>query len=137
MALGERIRRLRELRGMNPSELAGQAGITRQTLANLEDDGPKQNPRLDTLRKLASVLEVSVAYLIGEGYPIPESLRSLALENGISYKDLDPLLLMTFDDKESTTEEEWKHLLSSFKDFPGLYKRMGRMKDNSQKNGPH
>lgn len=129
--LGQRIKQRREQLGMGQTELAGQVGVTRQTIAKLEDD-PTQNPKLDNLRRIASALGVSVAYLIGEGHPVPENLRSLALNNGILYKDLDPLLLMNFEGKESRTEEEWRHLLESAKKFPDLYKRLGRVRENGQ-----
>jgi transcriptional regulator with XRE-family HTH domain len=132
MVLGQRIKQLRELRAMNQLDLARQVGLTRQTLAKLEDD-PAQNPKLDNLRRIASVLEVSVAYLIGEGYPVPEKLRQLALENGLPYRDLDHLILMTFEEKESTTPEEWRHLLRASQEFPNLYKRLGRIKENGKR----
>jgi len=129
--IGKRIKQLREDLDMSRENLAGQAGVTRQTVTKLEED-PAQNPKLDSLQRIASALEVSVAYLIGEGYPIPENLRRLALKNGVPYKDLDPLLRMNFEGKENVTEEEWKHLISSFKDYPDLYKRMGRFREKGQ-----
>lgn len=135
MNLGERIKLLRGLRGWTPTELAKRARVSSTTINNLEDD-PKQNPTLDNLRRIALALEVTVAYLIGEGYPIPENLRRFALENGISYKDLDHLILMTFEGKESATPEEWRHLLSSAKTFPDLYKRLGRIKENGKAISP-
>lgn len=131
MNLGDRIKQLRIQRGWTPGELASQAGVSSTTIKNIED-GPVPNPTLDHLRGIASVLEVSVAHLIGEGYPVPENLRLLAIKNGIPYKDLDPLLLMNIKNKEDTTEEEWRHLLSSAKMFPDLYKRLGRIKENGK-----
>lgn len=131
MDLGKRIKQLRVKSELTPTELARRAGVSVPTITKLED-GSAQNPTLDNLRAIASALEVTIAYLIGEGHPIPENLRRLALKNGIPYKDLDPLLLMNFENKENTTEEEWKHLISSFKDYPDLYKRMGRVKENGQ-----
>lgn len=132
MDLGNRIKQLREKSELTPAELARRAGVTAPTIGKLED-GSAQNPTLDKLRRIASALEVSVAYLIGEGHPIPENLRRLALKNGIPYKDLEPLLLMNFDRKEYTTEEEWRHLLNSAKEFPDLYKRLGRVRENGQR----
>ena len=131
MSLGKTIKHLRERSRMTSAELARRAGVTKPTISKLEDESAK-NPTLDNLKKIASALGVSVAYLIGEGYPIPENLRRFALSNGMLYKELDPLLLMTFDKKESTTEEEWKHLLASVKEFPDLYKRMGKIRENGE-----
>lgn len=129
--LGKRIKQLREQRSMTPAELARRAGVTSPTISKLEN-GSAQNPTLENLRRIASALGVSVAYLIGEGHPIPENLRRLALKNGVAYKELDRLILMTFERKESTTLEEWRHLLNSVKEFPDLYKRMGRIRENGQ-----
>ena len=131
MNLGNRIKQLRGKNELTPTELARRAGVSVPTITKLED-GSAQNPTLENLRGIASALGVSVAYLIGEGHPVPENLRRLALKNGIPYKDLDPLLQMNFENKENTTEEEWRHLISSFKDYPNLYKRMGRVKENGQ-----
>ena len=92
------------------------------------EDGSTDNPTLDTLQKVARALGVSVAYLIGEGHPIPDNLRLLAMQNGLDYKELDKLVLMTFEAKESTTVEEWKHILCSAKEFPELYRRLGKIR---------
>jgi len=131
MDLGKRIEQLRKKSDMTPTELARRADVSVPTITKLED-GSSKNPTLDNLQKIASALEVSIAYLIGEGYPIPENLRHLAIKNGVTYKELDALVLMNFEGKESRTEEEWRHLLESAKKFPDLYKLLGRFRENGQ-----
>jgi len=126
--LGQQIKRLREEAGLSQQQLASQAGVTRSLINKLED-GVTNNPTLDKLQRIAVALSVSVAYLIGEGHPIPNNLRHLALENGLSYKELDPLILMTFERKELTGTEEWNHILHSAKAFPELYRRLGKIKE--------
>jgi transcriptional regulator with XRE-family HTH domain len=61
-AVGERIARLRELRGLTQAELATKAGMFRETLADIER-GASQ-PKLETLMRLAAALRVPITRLI-------------------------------------------------------------------------
>ncbi len=63
MDLGEKIRRLRTKKGMTQSQLAG-VQITRNMLSQIENG--LASPSMKTLAYLAQMLDVSVAYLIGE-----------------------------------------------------------------------
>lgn len=57
--LHERIKYLRELRGLTQSELAKGAGITQGSLAHFESG--KNSPSVQTLMALAAALEISPA----------------------------------------------------------------------------
>lgn len=59
---GERIRQLREARGLSRNNLARKAQISQGNLSDIEN-GRVPNPRRDTLAKLAVVLRTSVGYL--------------------------------------------------------------------------
>lgn len=131
--IGQRIEQRRKYLNMSRPELAIKAHVSRQTVGSFEGN-TKQNPRLDSLQNIALALGVSVAYLIGEGHPIPDKLRQFALENGISFKDLDPLIQMNFEGKEATSPEEWKHLLKSYNKFPKLYERLGQISGDGTTN---
>lgn len=61
---GKRIRAIREKRGDSLEALAQLAGIGKTTLWRIETG--RVEASTDTLKKLAAVLEVSVAYLSGE-----------------------------------------------------------------------
>ena len=61
--LGEKIKRLRTMRGLTQAELAGTV-ITRNMLSNIENG--KALPSLDTLEYIAESLSVSASYLISE-----------------------------------------------------------------------
>jgi transcriptional regulator with XRE-family HTH domain len=63
--VGETLKRLREARAFTQEELADRAGLHRVYVTQLEI-GVKTNPRLDTLERLAKVLRVTVAELLGE-----------------------------------------------------------------------
>lgn len=128
MSVGQRIKELREQVGLSQQELALRAGVTRSLVYKIEE-GSANNPTLDKLRKIAAALNGSVAYIIGEGHPISDSLRKLALRDNIVYKELDTLILMNFEGKQLTTVEEWDHLLRSAKKFPKLYKRLGKVSE--------
>ena len=62
MALGERVRELREAAFLTPSELAAKAGISRNTLYRIESGEYSAFPK--TVRKLADALGVAPTELV-------------------------------------------------------------------------
>ena len=67
------LRQIRETQGLSQRALAAKAGITQAALFRLESG--ETDPRLLTLRRLAKVLGVTVAEIIGEGKPTPRRAR--------------------------------------------------------------
>lgn len=63
MILGDRLRKLRERKGLNQKELAARLKIPNQNVSNYER-GFRQ-PDYETLQKLADYFEVSIDYLLG------------------------------------------------------------------------
>jgi XRE family transcriptional regulator, master regulator for biofilm formation len=61
--IGERVKQLRMDKKMSMSELAEKAGVAKSYLSSLERN-LQTNPSIQFLEKIASVLEVSVEYLI-------------------------------------------------------------------------
>lgn len=59
----EKLRKLREARGLTQAELAERAGLHRVYLTQVEG-GVKTNPSLDTLQRLAKALGVPVRELL-------------------------------------------------------------------------
>lgn len=57
------LRRLREEKGLSQEKLARLADVANNTIIKIEV-GKNQNPTLDTLKKIANALEVSVDDLI-------------------------------------------------------------------------
>lgn len=57
------LRKLREEKGLSQERLARLADVANNTIIKIEV-GKNQNPTLDTLRKIAKALEVSVDDLI-------------------------------------------------------------------------
>lgn len=66
--LGAKIKQLREAKGIDQKSFAFDAGIGRTQLHMIENG--KTNPRLLTLMKIASGLEVSVSELLGFWFPL-------------------------------------------------------------------
>ena len=59
----DRLKAARDLRKWSQSELAGRAGLPPRTIAHFEAGSRK--PSFDTLRRLATALEVTTDYLLG------------------------------------------------------------------------
>lgn len=64
MEVGERIRQLRQQRGMSINRLAAAAGVAHSVVSRLEH-GHVTNPTAETLRRLATALEVPLTELLG------------------------------------------------------------------------
>lgn len=61
--LANNIKKLREAKGLSQEKLARLADVANNTLIKMES-GENQNPTLDTLKKVAKALNVSVDDLI-------------------------------------------------------------------------
>ena len=61
--LNQRIRALRQSRGMSQVDLARLLGVTKQSVSNWENDNIQ--PSIEMLKKLAAVFAVSTDYLLG------------------------------------------------------------------------
>ncbi len=61
--LSTNLKKLREKKGLSQDRLAKLADIANNTIIKIEQ-GANVNPRLDTLKKIAKALEVSVDNLI-------------------------------------------------------------------------
>lgn len=72
---GQRVRALREQRGLTLRELARRAGVSSAYLSRLEDD--YTNPKLAELRLVASALEVPLAGVTGEEHTFDEMTKRI------------------------------------------------------------
>jgi len=62
-SITKNLRRLREAKGLSQEKLARLADVANNTIVKIEA-GKNQNPTLDTLKKIAKALEVSIDELI-------------------------------------------------------------------------
>ena len=67
--IGKRIRKIRESKNMNTKNLADAIGILDTSLSKIERIGTNN---IETLKKIASVLEVSVSEFFGQNQTIAE-----------------------------------------------------------------
>lgn len=63
MNIGENIKKIRKLKGLTQRELADKMGIKQQSFAQYEQ--AEKIPKLDTLKKIADALDVSIYDLQG------------------------------------------------------------------------
>ena len=63
MSLEEKVRQLREQRGMNQKQLADASNITQATISRIES-GQVKELKSEALKRLASALGVTVDYLV-------------------------------------------------------------------------
>ena len=64
--LSNNLKKLREKKGLSQDRLAKLAEVANNTIIKIEQ-GENINPTLDTLKKIAKALEISVDDLIGDG----------------------------------------------------------------------
>lgn len=63
--LSKNLKKLREKKGLSQDRLAKLADIANNTIIKIEQ-GENINPRLDTLKKIAKALEVSIDELVND-----------------------------------------------------------------------
>ncbi|WP_024788254.1 MULTISPECIES: helix-turn-helix domain-containing protein [unclassified Lebetimonas] len=84
MTLGEKIKFLRENKGLNLSELAKRAGIAKSTLFKIEEN--KTNPTIKTIWAIAEILGVPFGELVGEGEIKEEGVSVTLIEKNDSFE---------------------------------------------------
>jgi transcriptional regulator with XRE-family HTH domain len=62
--IGEQLRNVRTRRLLTQDELAGKAGVSQSTIANIERNNAE--PQFRTIRKLAKALDVDPTELLGD-----------------------------------------------------------------------
>ena len=62
-SLAENLRELREKKGLSQDRLAKLADVANNTIIKIEQ-GENKNPTLETLKKIAKALEVSIEELV-------------------------------------------------------------------------
>ncbi|MES2621046.1 MAG: helix-turn-helix transcriptional regulator, partial [Bacteroidota bacterium] len=67
--LGERIKRIRELKGLNQKKIAVRMNISSQTYAVLEE---AKNLKYSTVKKFCEAIEIDPSFLLAEDVPISE-----------------------------------------------------------------
>ena len=128
--IGQRIKRFREAQGISLAELARKADISKGYLHSLENQAPA-NPTLDTLKRVADALDLTIADLIGAPkvraiFPetLPLGLEELVKELKAEGTPLEPqtiasLASMRYRGKAPKTKDDFKMLLYVLKQATG------------------
>ena len=66
MTIGERIKELRKEKGLTQKDLAERVGFSYVNISQLENS--RKNPKLETIRKIAAALDVSMNELLDENW---------------------------------------------------------------------
>lgn len=112
MNIGERIKAVREERGLTQAELATKAGLAQATVCRIERSSGERvsnKPRevgADTLKRLAQVLEVSLDYLTG-------ATKTRTLEATVTMDTAARRLVETY----SAAKREGKEILATIADY--------------------
>jgi len=92
---GEKIRRVRERKGLTLKEIAAKAGVSESLISQIERN--KISPSLDTLLTIVTVLNINIDYLF-EDYKISSRVsivrsaeRNKAVQDGVVYNQLNVL----------------------------------------------
>lgn len=80
-----RLKELRQSKGLSLSQIEVKTGIKRGTYSNYENG--KTEPKLEVWQKLADFFNVSVPYLQGFETQVPNRLRELRRSHGLTLKD--------------------------------------------------
>ncbi|MBD2872053.1 XRE family transcriptional regulator [Paenibacillus arenilitoris] len=109
--IGERIKNLREKKGLSITKLADLAGVSKSYLSYIERN-MQNNPSLQVMAKIAAPLDSNIEYLLGEDHlpklqeeeVLDEEWRSLiknAVDEGMSKGDFQAL-------KDLIRSNKWK-----------------------------
>lgn len=128
MKLGQKIRQLREEKGLSLNGLAEEASVSKAYLSQLENDVSKQ-PSAEILLKIASALGVTIADLLDqpvrvyaedfENEDIPKALREFIDKRGealdIQKEDVRMLMNIRYRGNQPKAIEEWEHILQTIR----------------------
>lgn len=107
MGFSQRLKELREKRGLSQEALSEVLDIPRSSVTNYENSDDRM-PRQQRLNEIADFFGVSVDYLIGRSneYYTPQEERMLTdLDNRFTIKELNEKYIFTVDGKPASKEE--------------------------------
>ena len=134
-SVGSRIKKYREEKGLNASELAEAAGISKSYLSELESKaGSAKVPTGEKLYDIARALGVTMSDLLGrkvittpdQDAPIPASLAEFADDYKVPQADVDMLAQIQFRGDPPKTAERWEFIYQAIKGSRDIDKRRRR-----------
>ncbi len=89
---GERLRRARENRDLNQTELAAKAGLQPSAIGHFEKD--RRKPSFANIRSLAKALNVTSDYLLGRTSEMSKATTAFRGEENLSDGDREHIQMM-------------------------------------------
>lgn len=130
MQLGERIKKLREDRGLTQADVCAAINISQSTLANYETNF--RTPKMDVLISLANFYKVSLDYLLGRT-ETPFPINAKKIPNDLN-KFLQQSEIVFDGDAYNLDDEERAMVMQSLKvAFYAAKKANKRKKDDTHK----
>lgn len=118
--LGRQVVRLRKAARLSQDSLAQRAGLSRNWVSLIER-GEAQNVSMNVVNQLAAALEVPPGDLLGQLSQnmtlVPPALRTLGLEDRLSYATVEWLARMPRRGPEPKSVEEWRKLYTAVREF--------------------
>lgn len=95
MSFGERLKKVRKMRGLTQQDLADKLELPRPTMAGYETKG--YEPNFETLKRIANALDVSIDYLLDniEKPNINDENKTIAAystNNKLSKEDIEDIM---------------------------------------------
>jgi transcriptional regulator with XRE-family HTH domain len=126
-AIGKRVRKFREEKGINAARLAKDAGISRSYLSELENGtGNHHRPSARVLYALGKALGVPMSDLLGRplivesnNKPSP-SLLQFAEEERLSQGDIEMLASIRFRGEAPRTPDRWRFIYQAIRNSSSM-----------------
>lgn len=132
-AIGRRIRKFREEKGISAAQLARDAAISRSYLSELENGtGNHSRPSARVLYALGKALGVSMSELLGRPMILepsnkpPATLIKLAEEDKLNQSDVDMLASIKFRGEAPKSVERWRFIYQAIRNSSGMDSTRGR-----------
>lgn len=122
VAIGARIKKFREDKGLTAAELAQTADISRSYLSELENGkGDHKRPSAEVMYRLGKALGISMSELLGR--PLiteslqkrPASLLAFAAQSNLPDSDIEMLASIRFRGDAPETAERWGFIYNAIK----------------------
>lgn len=96
MTFGEKLKQIRESKGLGVNQLALKSGVNASQISRFEN-GKRKDPQMDTVKKLAKALDVSISELSGNGdsKEVKEKAPTLVaahIDDDVSEEDMEDIL---------------------------------------------
>lgn len=125
--VGQRIVRFRKERGLNATELAARAGVSKSYISELEAaPADARGPSADVLYRIADALGVAMSDLLGRPIIIdrtsarPKSLSEFGKRWGVPEGDLRMLERIEFRGDPPKTPERWAFIYQAIKNSAAM-----------------